>query len=66
MQVIQNKCMRFFLQLGKMGHIYGKEFETLNGLPKTKRFYQCINSAIFKYFTDQFSDYLNGVFKTAL
>ena len=48
-QTSQNKCIRFCLQLDKMTHISHKEFETLNWLPVTERFNQCINSIVFKY-----------------
>ena len=47
-QTSQNKCTRFCLQLDKMTHISYKEFETLNWLPVTERFNQCINSIVFK------------------
>ena len=43
-QTSQDKCIRFCLQLDKMIHISDKEFETLNWLPVTERFSQCINS----------------------
>ena len=64
-QTSQNKCIRFCLQLDKMTHISHKEFETLNWLPITKRFNQCINSIVFKYVNDQCLNCLNEVFQTA-
>ena len=48
-----------------MTHISHKEFETLNWLPVTERFNQCINSIVFKYVNDQCPNYLNEVFQTA-
>ena len=48
-----------------MIHISHKEFETLNWLPVTERFSQCINSIVFKYVNDQCPKYLNEVFQTA-
>ena len=50
-QTSQNKCIRFCLQLDKMTHISHKEFETLNWLPVTERFNQCI--IVFKYVNNQ-------------
>ena len=60
-QTSQNKCICFCLQLHKMTYISHKEFETLNWLPMTERFKQCI----FKYVNDQCPDYLNEVLQTA-
>ena len=48
-----------------MAHISHKEFETLNWLPTTERFNQCINSIVLKYVNNQCSNYLNEVFQTA-
>ena len=48
-----------------MTHISHKEFETLNWLPVTERFNQCINSIVFKYVNNQCPNYLNEVFQTA-
>ena len=48
-----------------MTHISHKEFETLNCLPVTERFNQCINSIVFNCINDQSPNYLNEVFQTA-
>ena len=53
-QITQNKCIRYCLQLDKMTHISKNEFETLNWLPVKDRFNQSINSIVFKYFTKQY------------
>ena len=45
-QTLQNKCVRFCLQLCKIIHIFHKKLETLNWLPVTERFSQCINSIV--------------------
>ena len=37
-QITQNKCIRYCLQLDKMIHISKNEFETLNWLPVSYRF----------------------------
>ena len=64
-QITQNKCIRYCLQLDKMTHISKNEFETLNWLPVKDRFNQSINSIVFKYFTKQCPSYLNWVFELA-
>ena len=64
-QIMQNKCIWYCLQLDKMTHISKNEFETLNWLPVKDRFNQSINSIVFKYFTKQCPSYLNEVFEFA-
>ena len=64
-QFMQNKCIRYCLQLDKMTHISKNEFETLNWLPIKDRFNEFINSIVFKYFTKQCPSYLNEVFELA-
>ena len=46
-----------------MTHTSYKEFETLNWLPITERFNQCINLIAFKYVNDQWPN--NQVFQIA-
>ena len=64
-QIKQNKCIRYCLQLDKMTHISKNEFETLNWLPVKDKFNQSINSIVCKYFTKQCPSYLNEVFELA-
>ena len=64
-QTMQNKCIRYCLQLDKMTHISKNEFETLNWLPVKGRFNQSANSIVFKCFTKQCPSYLNEVFELA-
>ena len=63
-QTSQNKRIQFCLQLDKITQISNKEFETLNWLPVTEIFNQCISSILFKYVNDQFPNYLNEIFQT--
>ena len=62
-QITQNKCIWYCLQLVKMTHI--SKNETLNWLHVKGRFNQSINSIVFKYFTKQCPSYLNEVFELA-
>ena len=48
-QIMQSKCIRFCLRLGKMHHICEKDFRSINWLPTRKRVNQCINTITFKF-----------------
>ena len=48
-----------------MTHTSHKELETLNLLPMTERFNQCINLIVFEYVNDQWPNYLHKVSQTA-
>ena len=57
----------FFLQLDKLKHILShEEFERLNWLPVTYRFKQCVYTIVFKYFNEQYPNYLNEVFDVSV
>ena len=62
LQVSQNKCIRFCLQLDKRSKICIKEFLQLNWLNFHGRYLQFIVSDIFKFQNDQWHDYFNGIF----
>ena len=64
-QALQNKCIRFCLQVSKMLHISEKEFEIINCLHIKERYNQCVNSIAFKYFHNQCPHCLNEVFMRA-
>ena len=63
LQILQNKCIRFCLNLDSKAHIGLTEFEKINWLPINDRFKQCISSVIFKFFNFFSSLYMNNVFK---
>ena len=46
-QTLQNKCIRFCLNLNNRDHIGSTEFEKINWLPRNDRFEQCISSTAF-------------------
>ena len=62
-QTSQSKYICSCQQLDKMTHTSYKEIETLNWLPMTERFNQCINLIVFKYINDQWPNYLHEVSK---
>ena len=53
LQTLQNKCIRFCLNLNNRDHIGSTEFEKINWLPINDRFEQCISSTTFKFFNDR-------------
>ena len=59
LQVMENKCIRFCLQLGKMSTISHKEFKDLNPLPVINRFEQFFISIVFKFINGSCPYYLN-------
>ena len=65
LQTLQNKCVRFCLNLNNRDHIGLTEFEKINWLPINDRFEQCISSTTFKFFNNRSPSYMNDVFKPA-
>ena len=62
LQAMQNKCIRFCLQLDTMSRICVNEFLELNWLDVNDRCLQFIVSNIFKFYNNQCPDYFNEVF----
>ena len=60
---MQNKFIRFCLQLDKISHT---ELKDLNWLPGITKFEQCVVSIVFKLINDNFPYYFNEVFEFAL
>ena len=59
---MQNKCIRFCLQLDKMSRILVNEFLELNWLNVNDIYLQFIVFDIFKFYSNQCPDYFNEVF----
>ena len=64
-QVIQNKCIRFCLNLGNLDHIGTKEFEKIKWLNTRDRFIQCVCSAAFNFIIKNCPDYMSDIFHIA-
>ena len=64
-QIMQNKCIRFYLKLDKMHHISEKEFRLINWLPTSKRVDQCINTITCKFVNNTCPYYMNVIFEFA-
>ena len=63
LQILQNKCIRFCLQLDNKAHVRKTEFKQINWLPVNYRFRQCLAAAnVFKFFDDKCPLYIRDVF----
>ena len=49
MQIAQNKCIRFCLELDNRTHIGVNEFRKINWLPVEKRYEQCVSMSAYKF-----------------
>ena len=61
-QIMQNFC----LKLDKMHSIFDEEFKSINWLPASKRFDQCINIITYNVINNTYPYYLNEILKFAL
>ena len=64
-QIIQNKCIRFYLKLDKMHHISEEDFRSINWLPTKNRVNHCINTITFKFANNTCPYYLKEIFEFA-
>ena len=62
MQVAQNKCIRYCLNLGNRAHIGIKEFKKINWLPTKERFEQCVCVGIFNFFIGVAPTYISEMY----
>ena len=65
LQILQNKCIRFCLNLNNRAHIGRNEFEQINWLPVNDCFKQIISSMSFKFCNKTSPPYMSDVFKPA-
>ena len=61
-QVAQNKCIRFCLNLGESSHIGATEFKAINWLPTKERFEQCVCVGIFNFFAKSAPSYISEMY----
>ena len=64
-QVMQNKCIRFCLQMKNTDHIDLKEFQELNWLNASDRFTQCLCSSAFNFIHNESPEYMSEIFQIA-
>ena len=65
LQILQNKCICFCLNLDRKAHIGLTKFEKINWLPINDQFEQCISSMTFTYFNYLSPLYMSDAFKQA-
>ena len=65
MQILQNKCRSFYLNLNNRARVGQNEFEKINWLPIKDRLEQIISSMSFKFCNNTSPPYMNDVFKPA-
>ena len=61
-QIAQNKCIRYCLNLDNKAHIGTNEFLNINWLPTKKRVEQCIYANVFKFFNQMSPQYTAEIF----
>ena len=62
-QTLQNKCVRFCLQLDNRAHVGITKFKKINWLLVDYRFRQCFAANVFKFFDDKCPLYMKDVFE---
>ena len=62
LQVSQNECIRFCLNLNNGASIDNTKFIEINWLPVKKRYEQCVCTLIYKYFQNNVPEYINDIF----
>ena len=64
LQTVQNRCIRYCLQLDNRGHIgIMKYFEKVNWLPVSERFNQYLCSNGFKLFKETYPMYFHDIYR---
>ena len=66
LQIAQNKCIRFCLELPPRGHISPSHFRKINWLPVEHRVELCTSTTVFKYWKGIAPSYLNDMFMPSL
>ena len=66
LQIAQNKCIRFCLELPPRGHVSLSHFRRINWLPVEHRIELCTSTTIFKYWKGKALSYLNDMFMPLL
>ena len=65
LQVLQNQCMRFYLQMDSRERIGTEHFGKINWLLIDQRFKQCLSTTVFKFFSEMCPQYMNKTYATA-
>ena len=63
LQISQNKCIRFCLNLNNRERIDEAKFIKINWLPVKERYEQCMCTLIYKFFNNNIPEYINDIFR---
>ena len=63
LQVLWNKCIRFWLKMNNREHIGAEHFDKTNWLPKYQRFKQCSSISFFKLSSEMCPQYMNEIYE---
>ena len=63
LQISQNKCIRFCLNLKNRERIDEAKFIEINWLPVKERYEQCMCTLIYKFFNKNVPEYINDIFR---
>ena len=63
LQTVQNRCIRYGLQLDNRSYIGKKDFEKINWLPVSERFNQYLCSNPFKFFEETCPLYFHDIYR---
>ena len=66
LEIAQNKCIRFCLELPPRGHISPSHFRKINWLPVERRVELCTSTTVFKYWKGIAPSYINYMFMPSL
>ena len=66
LQIAQNKCIRFCLELPPRGHINPSHFRKINWPPAERRVELCTSTTVFKYWKGIAPFHLNDMFMHSL
>ena len=62
LQSVQNKCIRYYLQLYNKSHTGKKDFEKINWLPVSEKFNQYFYFNAFKFFKKTYPLYFHDTY----
>ena len=65
LKVLQNKCIRFCLQLDNREHIGTEHFDEINWLLMDQRFKQCLSTSVFELLSQMYPQYINEIYETS-
>ena len=62
LQTVQNRCIRYYLQLDNRSQIGVKHFRKINWLPVSEKFNLYLSSSAFKFYMETFPLYFHDIY----